>query len=73
MSRAGRQEVCGLRWEYEVQVPEFDTSVFIIPGNRVKNGEDRLVVLNRVARSIIDAQRDRDPDYVFTYQKGGSG
>ena len=65
--------MCGLRWEYEVQVPEFDTSVFIIPGNRVKNGEDRLVVLNRVARSIIDAQRDRDPDYVFTYQKGGSG
>ena len=61
------QEVCGLRWEYEVQVPEFDTSVFIIPGNRVKNGEDRLVVLNRVARSIIDAQRGRDPDYVFTY------
>ena len=67
------QEVCGLRWEYEVQVPEFDTSVFIIPGNRVRNGEGRLVVLNRVARSIIDAQRGRDPDYVFTYQKGGSG
>jgi integrase len=61
------QEVCGLRWDYEVQVPELDTSVFIIPGNRVKNGQDRLVVLNRVARSIIDSQRGLDPDYVFTY------
>jgi integrase len=61
------QEVCSLRWDYEVRVPELDTSVFIIPGNRVKNGQDRLVVLNRVARSIIDSQRDIDPQYVFTY------
>jgi integrase len=61
------QEVCGLRWDYEVRVPELGTSVFIIPGTRVKNGDDRLVVLNRVARSIIDAQRGLDPQYVFTY------
>jgi integrase len=61
------QEVCGLRWDYEVRVPELGTSVFIIPGSRVKNGDDRLVVLNRVARSIIDAQRGLDPQYVFTY------
>jgi len=27
-------------------VPELDTSVFIIPGDRVKNGDERLVVLN---------------------------
>lgn len=26
------QEVCGLRWDWEVQVPELNTSVFIIPG-----------------------------------------
>lgn len=61
------QEVCGLRWDHEVRVPELGTSVFIIPGNRVKNGEDRLVVLNRMARSVIDAQRRIDPQYVFTY------
>ncbi len=41
------QEVCGLKWDYEVKVPELDTCVFIIPGERVKNGEERLVVLNR--------------------------
>ena len=46
------QEVCGLRWDFEVKVPELNTSVFIIPGERVKNGQERLVVLNRVAKSV---------------------
>jgi integrase len=51
------QEVCGLEWEWEVRVDELDTSVFIVPGDAVKNGEDRLVVLNDVARSVIEARR----------------
>ncbi len=63
------QEVCGLRWDWQVQVPELDTSVFIIPGARVKNREDRLVVLNRVARSVIDGVRGQHPEFVFTYRK----
>ena len=42
------KEVCRLKWEYEVKVPELDTSVFIIPGEHIKNGEERLVVLNRI-------------------------
>lgn len=62
------QEVCQLRWDWEVPVPELGTSVFIIPGGRVKNGDDRLVVLNRVARSVIDEVRGRHPDYVFTFE-----
>lgn len=61
------QEVCGLRWDWEVQVPELNTSVFIIPGERVKNEEERLVVLNRVARSVIDSVRGMHPEYVFVY------
>jgi integrase len=61
------QEVCGLRWDDEVKVPNLDTSVFIISGKRVKNAQDRLVVLNRIARSVIEAQRGQHPDYVFTY------
>ena len=60
------KEVCFLRWEWEVRVPELDTSVFIIPADRVKNGEERLVVLNRVARSVIDGVRGEHADYVFT-------
>ena len=62
-------EVCGLRWEWEVEVPELETSVFVIPGDRVKNGADRLVVLNSVARSIIDEQRGLHPEYVFVYSQ----
>jgi len=34
------QEVCGLKWSHEVKVPELDTSVFLIPGERVKNDEN---------------------------------
>jgi integrase len=60
-------EVCGLRWEWEVPVPELDTSVFIIPEAHVKNGDERLVVLNTVAKSVIDGQRGKDAEYVFTY------
>ena len=61
------EEVCGLRWDYEVKVPELDTSVFIIPGDKVKNAQDRLVVLNRVARSVVEAQRGVHPEYVFVF------
>lgn len=59
------QEVCGLRWEYEVKVPELNTSVFIIPGERVKNGAERLVALNGVAKSIVDSLRGLHRTHVF--------
>jgi integrase len=60
-------EVCGLRWEYEVDVPELNASVFIIPKLRVKNRQDKVVVLNRMAEKIIERQRGRHPEWVFTY------
>jgi len=65
------QEVCGLKWEYEVRVPEFDTSVFLIPSEHVKNGEERVVVLNRVAKSVIDSQRGLNATYVFGHRGSG--
>ena len=61
-------EICGLRWEYEVLVPELGANVFIIPGGEVKNGEDRLVVLNRVAKGVVDACRGNHPTHVFAYE-----
>ena len=61
------QEVCSLRWEWEIEVPELQTSVFLIPEERVKNGEERLVVLNKVARSVIESVRGENRMYVFTY------
>ncbi len=70
------QEVCQLRWDWEIEVPELGTSVFLIPedfGGRtqnsgVKNGEDRLVVLNDVARSVVESCRGVHPQHVFTYE-----
>ena len=61
------REVCGLKWDEEAKVPELETSVFIIPGDRVKNAQDRLVVLNRIARSVVDGQRGQHPEYVFAF------
>lgn len=58
-------EVCSLKWEWEKQVPELNTTVFVIPSDHVKNKEERLVVLNRLARSAIDASRGMHPVYVF--------
>ena len=62
------QEVCQLRWDWEIQIPELSTSVFLVPAQVVKNKEDRLVVLNPIARSLVEAQRDVHPSRVFTYR-----
>ena len=63
-------EICQLRWDWEVAVSELNTSVFIIPGEHVKNSEDRLVVVNRIAQSVIDAQRGKHRTHVFTFRGG---
>ena len=62
------QEVCKLRWDMEIEVPELGTSVFIIPGNLVKNREDRLIVLNRIGKSVIEEVRGMHDEYVFCYK-----
>ena len=67
------KEVCGLKWEYEVKVPELDTSVFVIPGERIKNGEERLVVLNRVAKSVVESLRGLHAVNVFVRIHGKEG
>ena len=52
---------------WEVAIPELETSVFLIPKHVVKNEDDRLVVLNRVAKEVVEQQRGKHPEYVFTY------
>ena len=67
-----------LRWAWEVPVPELETSVFVIPaefGGRsersgVKNREDRVVVLNDVAKRAVEAQRGLHRQFVFVASKG---
>jgi integrase len=60
------QEVINLRWQWEVVIPELSTSIFVIPPDYVKNGLDRYVVLNRIARSVIEGCRGRHSEFVFT-------
>lgn len=75
------QGVCWLRWDWEVEVPELATSIFITPGRKrkyadgewqgEKNKEDQLVVLNSVAKAMIEEQRKKrivDCPYVFTFR-----
>ncbi|MEO8466777.1 MAG: site-specific integrase [Gammaproteobacteria bacterium] len=61
------REVVELRWDWEVRVPELDTSVFILPEWLTKNGEERIVVLNSTARKVIDEARGHHSERVFTY------
>ena len=60
------QEVVQLRWAWEAPVSELATSAFVIPRGFVKNGLDRYLVLNRVARSIIASCRGKHPERLFT-------
>lgn len=62
------QELCCLRWEWEVPVPEMDTNVFVIPAQQVKNRQARVVVLNRVAKAVIEEMRGVHPEFVFSHR-----
>ena len=39
--------------------------MFMIPGRFVKNGDERLVALNDVARSVVEARRGQE--FAFKY------
>jgi integrase len=64
------QEVCGLRWDWEIAVPELDTTVFVLPDSETKTRTERVIVLNSIARRIVDARRaSADASgYVFSYR-----
>ncbi len=63
------QEICKLQWNWEVKVPIPEIGfVFIVPGNFTKNSEDRLIVLNRTAHSVIERQRGKHSEFVFVYK-----
>lgn len=72
------QGICNLKWDWEIDVPSLNASVFIIPDSKEefsgsdrygsKNHQDQLVVLNKEARAVIDAQRGMHDEYVFPYK-----
>ena len=50
------QEVCQLQWDWQIDIPELGTSVFLVPGEISKNTDERLIVLNKVATASITDQ-----------------
>jgi integrase len=66
-------ELCDLRWEWEAEVSGLDgVTVFILPPENHKaghkSGMERLVILNRVAQSIVEAQRGKHETHVFLFR-----
>jgi integrase len=62
------QEICRLRWDWEVTLPDNRTSVFVLPASATKTSTERVVVLNAIARRVIGARRGIHQEYVFTYR-----
>ncbi len=65
--------VCQLRWQWEVPVkirPGQSVSVFVVPRQYVKGRKrERVLICNSVAQQVIDEQRGRHAERVFTYYK----
>ncbi|CAM3554903.1 putative integrase [Legionella longbeachae NSW150] len=63
------REICELRWDWEIQIPELPhIIVFIVPGELVKNGEERLIVCNETVREVIEGQRGKHSTHVFSFK-----
>jgi integrase len=63
-----QQEVLKLQWDWEFEIPELKTSVFILPAHVTKNGKERVVALNSTAMAIVNRQRGKHDIFVFTYR-----
>lgn len=61
-------EITNLRWSWEIYFPSLDVKAFRIPAENHKNDRPKIVVLNSIARSIIEKKRDEHPEFVFTYK-----
>lgn len=62
------QEVCQLRWDWEVTIPDMGVSVFVLLDAITKARVERVVVLNSIAQRVIANRRFVHPEYVFTYR-----
>lgn len=61
-------EICNLQWDWEIDIPSLKSKIFIVPGELVKNGDERVVVLNRIALSVVESMRGKHPTHVFSFQ-----
>lgn len=63
-----QQEVLQLRWDWEFNIPELKTSVFILPAWVTKGQKERVVALNSTAMAAVNRQRGKNKEFVFTYK-----
>ena len=61
--------VCGLRWDWEVPVPEVGRSVFVIPAMHYKGNRPHVQILNDVAWSVVEQCRGMHEEHVFVYRR----
>ncbi len=62
------QRALNLKWTDEAKISGVDASVFIIADEDEKNQQERIVVLNSVAKSLVDSRRGNDSEYVFDFE-----
>jgi integrase len=61
------ENICGLRWEWEVQVPELGRSVFVIPPEFYKTNRKHVLILNDKAWALVERRRGEHSKFVFTW------
>lgn len=62
--------ICNLRWAWKTHIPEIDSYVFMVPDRFVKGRKQgRALILNSVAKKIVEAQVGRHAEYVFVFRR----
>ena len=46
---------------------ELGVDVLVLPSTVTKNGEERVIPLNSIARQIVDERRGTHPEFVFSW------
>lgn len=60
--------IAELRWEWEVRIPEIDSSIFLVPGEFTKNETTCMLVLNSIARKVVENRRGKMDLHVFGFR-----
>jgi integrase len=58
-----KSELFGLKWSDMREIPSLNTFVFIL--RETKNGEQRAVITNSIARRVVGHMRGQHPEFVF--------
>ena len=62
------ENVCGLKWEWEVRVPELERSVFVIPPEFFKTNRKHVLIINARAWAIVESKRGEHKQFVCIWE-----